>query len=71
MTGIAYNSPTCYANLGFDNWPTQNPAAPLNGVNAMLLTSAYTPNVLADAQVVRAQQPATRQVVWQSHLVTR
>ena len=50
MTGISYNSPTCYANLGFDNWPSQNPAAPVNGVKAMLLTSAYTPNVLADAK---------------------
>jgi hypothetical protein len=50
MTGICYNSPTCYANLGVDNWTSDNPGVPVNGVNAALLTSSYTPQVNVDAK---------------------
>lgn len=48
MTTTCYNSPYSYANLGYDNWPSQDITKPLLPVYAALVTSAYTPNVNTD-----------------------
>ena len=43
MTGICYNGPYAYANLGYDNWPSENIASPSVGVFAALLLNTYVP----------------------------
>ena len=54
MTGTCYNSPNAYANLNYDNWPSEAIGSPLLPVYAMLLTSAYTPNPAAGGDGVLA-----------------
>ena len=44
MTAICYNDKDAYANLGYDNWPSEKIGSPLLPVYAALLTTAYTPN---------------------------
>ena len=45
MTGTCYNGPNAYANLNYDNWPTEAISSPLLPVYAALVTSTYTPNI--------------------------
>ena len=45
MTGTCYNGPNAYANLNYDNWPTEAIGSPLLPVYAALVTSTYTPNM--------------------------
>ena len=46
---ICYNSPHCYANLAYNNWPSDTVASPTHNVKAALMTAAYTPNTNTDS----------------------
>jgi hypothetical protein len=54
MTGICYNDKDAYANLGYNNWPSEDPTVGVLPVYAMLLTAAYTPNADAGGNGVKA-----------------